>query len=206
MAGFTKYISGRFKWVHASWAALGLGASLVLIFAGGEGHPPAIVLLPLALVIWVVGHVALLAIAWLVLRGAPAEVMPGRWPAGVIIALIGTGVVGSLGVVQVVVTLVLGDWYPFQGALWFIALGVALVHAAAFVGTLLRRAWARATAAGVSFGWAFLLSRQIVDHLTSAYRINVAELALALACIAALVVLGTHLWRSQRIKAFLKAR
>ena len=40
---------------HTTWAMLGLAGCGVLIFAGGEGHPPAIILLPVVLVVWALG-------------------------------------------------------------------------------------------------------------------------------------------------------
>ncbi len=205
MAGFTKYFGGRFKWAHLVWAFLALGLSLLPIFGGGTGHPPAILLLPLVLVLWGIGHVVLWGIAWLMVKGRSAEGTPGSWPVGLIIALIGTGLVGFHGAVQLVVTFAIGEWYPFKGALWFVGLAIALAHAAGFVGMLLRHSWARAIAAGLSIGWALLLSRQIVDHVSSGYRIEIGELVLALAGIAVLLVFGIHLWRSHRIKAFMKA-
>ena len=50
------YLRRPFWFAHLIWAVLGLSGCALLIFAGGEGHPPAIILLPVALVVWALGH------------------------------------------------------------------------------------------------------------------------------------------------------
>ena len=205
-AGFGKLVGGRFRWTHLVWAVLGLGASLLLVFGGGQGHPPAILFLPLVLVIWCLGHAALWGIALLAAKGrklaGTTEGARDAWPPGLVVASVGTGVVAFLGLLQLVVTLVLVGWYPFEGVLWAVAFLIALAHAAGFVGILLRRAWARPTAAALSVGWGLLLAWQVVDQVTSGYRIDAGGVALALVGIALLSGLGIHLWTSRRIRAF----
>ena len=206
MAGFRSFVGDRYRWAHLVWAALALGLSLLLVFGGDQGHPPAILFLPLVLVIWCIGHVALWGIAWLAARGRRAggttEGPRNAWPPGLIVALVGTGGVSFLGLFQLVVSLGLRGWYPFEGALWAIAFLIALAHAAGFVGILLRRAWARPTVAALSVGWALLLAWQVIDQFAGGHRIDAGGLAVVLIGIAVLSGLAIHLWVSRRIRAF----
>ena len=57
-----------FGLAHTVWGLLGLVASLLLIMDGGGGHPPAIVLLPFVLGIWLAGHLNLWGASWMLAK------------------------------------------------------------------------------------------------------------------------------------------
>ena len=194
---------------HAAWAVIAVVVSLLMIFTINKGHPPLIVFLPLVILVWVVGHLAIWVVAWLVVKGrrlASETGSEGRsWPVGLRLALIGTGVLTSLGVFQILVTGYLGRLYPYHYAnLWALMLVIKFVHAACFVGLLLRQRWSRHVSALLAVGWAMLLASQIAEHLPPRAPSNIAELMIAFGIMVFLFILGLHLVVSREVKSFLK--
>ena len=156
---------------HAAWAVIAVVVSLLMIFTINKGDPFLIVFLPLVVLVWVVGHLAIWGVAWLVDKGrrvATGTGSEGRsWPVGLRLAVIGTGVLTSVGVFQILVTGYLGRLYPYHYAnLWTIMLVIKLVNAACFVGLLLRKQWSRHLSALLAVGWAMLLASQVAEHLS----------------------------------------
>ncbi len=194
---------------HAAWAVTAVAVSLLMIFTINKGHPPFIVFLPLVILVWVVGHLAIWGVAWLVVKGrrvASGTRSEGRsWPVGLRLAVIGTGVLTSVGVFQILVTGYLGRLYPYHYAnLWALMLVIKLVHAACFVGLLLRQRWSRHMSALLAVGWAMLLASQISEHLPPRAPSNIAELMIAFGIMVFLFILGLHLVVSREVKSFLK--
>ena len=191
---------------HMIWAVLATLASLVLIL-GGAGHPPPIVLLPLVIVIWIIGHIAVWGIASLAARGrrgtsSAQGVRP--WPTGLRLALIGTAVGAAMGLVQIAVTIFLGKMYPYRdAALWTMTMAIWLVHGACFTGLLLRRPWSRLLGSMLALGWAALSGWQIAEHLLRGYRVEIGALLLVTGSMLLLAWIGLHLATSSRVKSFL---
>ena len=186
-----------FRILHAAWALAGTAASIVIVFAGG-GHPPPIVFLPVVLALWGTGHVVFLGAYGLARRGEQAAAPAARsWPAPVLIAVVGAGLATMLGIVQLVVTLLRTEPYPFRGALWPATMAVWVLHAVAFTGLLSRRPWARPFAAMLAFAWAALAAWQIFDHLLRARPVDLPRLLLAVAIVACLGSLGRLLLRDR---------
>ena len=102
---------------HTTWAVLAVVVSLLMIFTINKGHPPLIVFLPLVILVWVAGHLAIWGVAWLVVKGrrvASGTESEGRsWPLGLRLAVIGTGILTSAGVFHILVTGYLGRLYPY---------------------------------------------------------------------------------------------
>ena len=151
---------------HAAWAAVGAVVCLLLVLTGRGGHPPAIILLPLVLAAWAVGH----GLIWGTLRLAAAGRHKGvgteddqAWPLGLKVALVGTAVVALLGVAQVVGTVLTRSWYPFSrpasGRQCYLCGWSICVTA-----LLLRRRSSRLLSAALAFGWAALMGLQVAQH------------------------------------------
>ena len=194
---------------HAAWAVIAVVVSLLMIFTINKGDPFLIVFLPLVVLVWVVGHLAIWGVAWLVAKGRRVATGTGSegisWPVGLRLAVIGTGVLTSLGVFQILVTGYLGRLYPYHSAnLWTIMLVIKLVHAACFVGLLLRQQWSRLATALLAVGWAMLMASQIAEHLPPRAPSNIAELMIAFGIMVFLSILGLHLVVSHKVKLFLK--
>ena len=159
----------KLRGLYATWTALGLASSSFLVFAGG-GHPAPIIFLPIVVAVWIAGHLALVGAGWLARRGAAAAAGavvctdPGEWSLPLRIAVAACGLASLMGLIQLVVTALLREMYPFRGALWAITLVIWGLHGACLAGLLLLRPWARRFAALLSFGWSALMAWQIVDH------------------------------------------
>lgn len=205
MVDYGNYLRAPFRWAHIMWAGLA-GVACTLLIVGGGGHPPPIILVPVVGVVWVVGHIALWGVRRLAVKGrvlgSNSEGEARSWPPGLIIAVIGTGAASSLGLLQLVITVLLRGRYPFRDAFWTIMMIAWLAHGTCFSGLLLRRAWSQWTAAMLCAGWALLLGWQLLEAMLRGSRINPAEFLLAVALVALLTALGYHLLTSKRIQTF----
>ncbi len=202
------YLRRPFRVGHLVWAVLCVAACAVLIFAGGEGHPPAIILLPVVLAVWAVGHGGMWIVRRLAVRGR-SRVEGGvalSWPPGLILAAIGTGFTSTVGVLLLFASLFQWKGERLLDPLWLTMVAIWVAHNVCFAGLLLRRTWSRLFAALLSFGWAALLGFQIVEHWVRASPIKAPELALMIVLISIGVLFGWHLATSPRIRAFLAGR
>jgi hypothetical protein len=191
---------------HAVWAAVGVVVCLLLVLTGRGGHPPAIILLPVVLAAWAVGH----GLIWGALRLAAA----GRgkiartaddqaWPLGLKVALVCTAAATLVGVTQVVGTVLTGRWYPFQQAgEWSAMLLVWLVHSACFAALLLRRRSSRPLSAALACGWAALMGVQVAQHFQSGSS-DTAGLLIAVVLMASLLLFAFYLVSSSKVRSFL---
>lgn len=193
---------------HAVWAALCIVACLLLVVNGRQGHPPAIILLPVVLLAWAVGHGFIWGAQRLADRGrrmaAPTVTNGQRWPLALRLAAIGTGSAALVGAAQVVGTLFKGSWYPFNDAgIWWAMLAVWVVHAACLAGLLLRKGWSRLLSATLAFGWAALLGSQVAEHLGPGTSSDTTGALIAIALMVVLVLLGYYIASSSRTRSFL---
>ena len=193
---------------HAAWAALCIVACLLLVLTGRKGHPPAVILLPVALVAWVVGHGFIWGVQRLAARGrrsvARTAAQDQPWPLGLRLVAVGTGTAALVGVAQLAGTLFKGSWYPFDDAgLWWALLVVWVVHAACLAGLLLRRGWSRLLSATLPIGWAVLLGRQVAESLAADASADTAGMLIAIGLMVMLVLCGTYLASSSEVRSFL---
>ena len=198
----------RRRVAHAAWAAVCFIACLLLVVNGRQGHPPAIILLPVVLLAWAVGHGFIWGAQRLADKGrrlsAPTVTNGQRWPFALRLAAIGTGSAGLVGAAQVVATLFKGSWYPFNHASdWWAMLLVWVVHAICFAGLLLRRRWSRLLSATLAFGWAALLGLQVAEHLAPGASSDTTGVIIAIALMVVLVLLGYYIASSSRTRSFL---
>jgi len=194
---------------HAAWAAVCFIGCLLLVVNGRQGHPPAIILLPVVLLAWAVGHGFIWGVQRLADKGRRTVAQPAtdsqRWPLALRLAAVGTGSAALVGAAQVVGTLLEGSWYPFNHAsYWWAMLLVWVVHAICFAGLLLRRRWSRLLSATLAFGWAALLGLQVAEHLAPGASSDTAGVLIAIALMAVLVLLGRYLASSGKVKSFLR--
>ena len=190
----------KLRGLHATWAALGLASSAVLVFAGG-GHPAPIIFLPIVVAVWIAGHLALVGAGWLARRGAAAAAGAvlctdaGEWSLPLRIAVAACGLASLVGLIQLVVTALLREPYPFRGALWGITLVIWGLHGACLAGLLLLRPWAPRFAALLSFGWSALMAWQIADHFWYGRPVDPLDFSIAMAIVVASGGFGTLLLR-----------
>ncbi|NNK93069.1 MAG: hypothetical protein HKP41_01835 [Desulfobacterales bacterium] len=199
----------RGRAVHAVWAALAVVVTLFMIFTINQGHPPLVVFFPLVVLIWITGHLGIWCVVRLVAKGRGVATESGSqgrsWSVGFWLAVIGTGVLTSAGVFQLIVTVYLGRLYPYHYVnLWSVMLLIKVVHAACFVGLLLRQRWSRLTSALLAFGWTMLMALQIAEHLPPRAPTSLTELMIAFGIMVSLFTLGIHLIVSPKVKSFLR--
>lgn len=202
-----EHLRGPWRWAHIIWA-LFAGSVCVLLIAAGGGHPPPIVFVPIVVVVWVMVHLALWGARGLAVRGRVRTSAAGgekqSWPPELIVILVATVIASFLGLLQLTVTLLLGQSWPFRGALWTIMMIVWLAHAVCFVGLLLRRLWARWVAAMLCVGWALWITWEVLEPVIHGY-VQPMQLMIAFGVVAVLVLASYRLLRSKRIRAFLAA-
>ena len=191
-----------FRILHIVWAILAVIACVILVTSKG-GHPPGIILLPIALIFWVIGHVLLWVISKLFARGKKLEVRTEtdvkKWPLSLIILTVFFGGVFIFGSMAIILFMVLqNDWLsgmPVILALW-------LPPSVCFIGILLHKSWSRLLA-----GWGFIAVAMIILYqlVESALRHNTAsvtEWVIAIAILIFNLLIGLHILRSPKIKAF----
>jgi hypothetical protein len=199
------YLRRPLRWAHLVWA-LSAGSLCILLIATGRGHPPPMVLVPVVVAVWAAVHLALWAGRRLALRGLLHAAAAGgeehSWPPGLILLLLATAVAAFLGLLQLVVTLMVGRAWPFRGALWPILMMAWLAHAVCLAGLLLRRPWVRWRTAVLCLGWALWITWEALEPAVHGYP-QPMQIAIALGVVAVLAFAGHHILRSRRIRAFL---
>lgn len=174
--------------LHLAWGLPCLVIAVML--AGADGHPPGLIFVPVVVVVWGLGHLTLLLTRILAERSAAGR-RPERWPWSIIVGVAGSGVVSFVGMLAMA--------WPFLGGGGLSdsdVPGIALatvVHAAAFVGLLARRRWARWLGGILAGGWGLLLLVQIADHVGHGRPVEMIELGVALLLLTALAVLAVQL-------------
>lgn len=199
---------GRYA-AHITWAALAAVITFFMIFTPTTGHPIFLAFLPLVILIWVVGHLAIWGVTWLAVKGQRVAIETGSQvrsrPIGLTLAVVGTGSLTFIGVFQILMTVYQGKLYPYHFAnLWTTMLVIKLFHAVCFVGLLLRKQWSRLAGALLAIGWAILMASQIAEHFPLKASSNIADLMIAFGIMLSLIFLGMHLIVSHKAKSFMK--
>lgn len=186
-----------FRILYVGWALPCLALSVWLAQLRG-GHPPPIVLVPVVAAVWLLGHLVLWATGFLLRRGVAVArdnaVAIVRWPWIVIVAIVGSGVAGFVGLLLLGRVTVGSDALSVWTVITLVAL---LLHAPCFVGLLVRRAWARYYAAVVSFGWVALMVLQVAEQFRRGNPIASREWLVVLTVVVGFSGLGWMLLRSR---------
>lgn len=193
--------------IHIAWAALAIIACGTLALVPQVGHPPPVALVPVVLVLWLIGHAVIWALAWLNQRGRRSISLhgarPRRWPLALLAALMGTGAVAIAGLLQLLGSALQQRLYPYPDLmLWLVCLLVCAVHTVCLVGLLLRKPSSRTLSAALALGWAGLLAAQIFEHRASLARITAADNVLAIGLLALLLALAVNLLTSRSVRLF----
>ena len=191
-----------FRILHIVWAILGVIACVILVTSKG-GHPPAIILLPIALIFWVVGHVLLWIISKLFARGKKLEIRTksdvNKWPLSLIILAVFLGGVFVFGSMAIILLIVLeNDWLSDMPAI----LALWLPPSVCFIGILLHKSWSRALAGWGFIGVAMIILYQLVESALRNSTASVTEWVIAIAILLFTLLIGQHILRSPKIKAF----
>ncbi|NNE46922.1 MAG: hypothetical protein HKN37_09720, partial [Rhodothermales bacterium] len=160
---------------HLVWAIPGLVVSYIFATATG-GHPPGILFLPVVLIVWGVGHLAIWGASRVARKAGAKRGQRTTWPISIIIAVASTGIVAFAGLFLVVAGLITGEGLSNQ--IQYAVLILAWIgHTAAFLGLLARQPWGRYLAAAAATVWLLVLLTQITDHLVHGRPVDLLELA-----------------------------
>jgi len=198
---YADYLKPIYRWLHITWATIGISASVLM--ATAKGHPPGLVFVPIVLVTWLAGHGLLWLSRKLAVKGRLAAhnqaVGDGKWPVLLILLVCLFGAVFIFGAFGLF-------WQMFSGSRWGIELismtAIWLTAALCFFGILMRLDWSRNLAGAGFIILAAILLYEIIASFMRGYRNSPAEWATALILSVLLVLLGWYILRSSRIKTF----
>jgi hypothetical protein len=198
----TDYLKYVFRWLHIAWAIIGASICILLATAKG-GHPPGLVFIPVAAVIWLAGHVLLWVSRKLAIRGKDLadnrNVASGKWPLTIILLVFIFGaifIVGLSGIVWQV--LFERDWLRELA----IPLTVWIPSSLCFFGILLRQDWSRILAGSGFIVVAVILLYEMIASFVRGYQNSTTEWVIAVAIFGLLILFGQYILRSSGIKAF----
>ncbi len=198
----TDYLQNVFRWLHVAWAIIGVSVCILLSTAKG-GHPPGLVFVPIAAVIWLAGHVLLWVSRKLAIRGKELadnrSAASGKWPPTIILLAFIFGIVFIAGLFAIV-------WQVLFERDWLRELAMPLaawiLSSLCFFGILLRQDWSRILAGSGLVVLAAILLYEMVASFMRGYQNSTTEWAIAISIFGLLVLFGQHILRSSTIKAF----
>ena len=195
-----------FRIVHIIWAIVSAIACVILVTSKG-GHPPAIILLPIAVIFWVVGHLLVWSIAKLFGRGKTLDIgkesHARKWPLSLLIVAVLLGGVFVFGAMAIILLIAIdNDWLSDMPAI----LALWLPPSLCFIGILLRQPWSR-----VLVGWGFIAVAMFVFYqlVETAMRVttnSMTEWIVAIVIALLALFVGQHVLRSAKIKLFYAKR
>lgn len=199
----TDYLKNVFRWLHIVWAIVGASVCILLATAKG-GHPPGLVFVPIAAVIWLAGHVVLWVSRKLAIRGKSIadarNGAGGKWPLILIPLVIIFGVVFVFGLFWII-------WQVSFERDWLRELTVPLAFwipsSLCFFGILLRHYWSRILIGSGFIVIGVILLYEMIASFMRGYRNSNDEWVMVIALFIILVLFGSYILRSPSIKAFL---
>jgi hypothetical protein len=186
--------------LHLVWAIPGLVASYIFATATG-GHPPGILFLPVVLIVWGGGHLAIWGTSRLARTAAGKRGQRTTWPVSIIIAVASTGIVAFAGLFLVVAGLITGEG-PSNQAQFAVLVLAWIGHTTAFLGLLARQPWGRYITAAAATAWLLVLATQITDHLVHGRPVDLLELAVVVGLILALGAIAFRLLAGAAERAY----
>ena len=176
-----------------------------MLLSFGGGHPPAIILVPVVLVVWGLGHAGIWLVRFLVVKGRRLAVDAGlesvRWPWALVVAALGCSIVIMIGLVMSLSALF--GQARLSGSWGFVVAAVFLLHLACFVTILLRRASARYLIGLAALVWTVQIGQEAVFRITRGNELDAGAVAPPLVAIVMLAALACHVLASARVQDFL---
>jgi hypothetical protein len=148
-------------------------------------------------------HVLLWIISKLFARGKKLEVRTEtdvkKWPLSLIILAVFLGGVFIFGSMAIILFIVLeNDWLSGMPAI----LALWLPPSLCFIGILLHKSWSRLLAGWGFIGVAMIIFYQLVESTLRNNTASVTEWVIAIAILIFNLLIGQHILRSPKIKAF----
>ncbi len=191
-----------FRWMHGVWAIIGTSSCILLAAARG-GHPPGLVFIPVAVAIWLAGHLLLWMSHRFAIRGKKLaesrNIASGKWPLTIIFLVLVFGVIFIFGLFGII-------WQVLfeRDALLELAIPLSywIPSSICFFGILLRQDWSRILAGSGFLLLAAILLFEMAASAMRDYRNSITEWVMVIAIFILLVLFGQYVLRSAKIKAF----
>ena len=196
------HLKTAFLLLNIVWAIIGVSITVVLA-TSTKGHPPAAIFAPVALALWVAGHVLLRFSHKLVIRGndsaEKSDSAGGKWPLTLVLLAFMFGCVFILGLFAITTKALFDHNWQSQLPVFLV---IWLPPSICFVGILLRQAWSRFLAGGGFIAVALFLLYQMLESLEYGNRHSALEWITGIVILLIFLFLGQHILRSPNIKAF----
>lgn len=190
-----------FLFLHLAWAAAGIFGTVMVIMSKG-GHPPALVLLPAVVGVWLLGHVFIWISQWIVRRSAKSifadQPTRQRWPPSVVLMIIAMGL-------SCFATLIIGGVLLYKGSPH--GEGIMFLVAAAilgllFAGLLARKNWSRLIVIILLVSLATWLVLEMGQSIMKGYQQPLNDWLIAAGLLLFLVGLALHWLKSSRVRNY----
>ena len=196
------HLKKAFLSLHIVWAIIGVSITVVLA-TSTKGHPPAAVFAPVALALWVAGHVLLWFSRKLAIQGNDSvekrDNAGGKWPLTLILLAFIFGCVFILGLFAITTKALIDHNWQSQLPIFLV---IWLPPSICFVGILLRQAWSRILAGGGFIAVALFLLYQMVEGLVHGNRHSALDWITGIVILLIFLFLGQHILRFPKINAF----
>ena len=190
-----------FRSLHIIWAIIGVGATVVLAMA--KGHPPGIMFVPVALLLWGIGHVFLWFGHKLAVQGGSlsenGKSSEREFPLTLGILSFVFGAIFFVGSIQIIVTMM--DNYNRQSEL-LIIISLWLPSSICFFGILLRQAWSRILASSMFFIAALILLYQMIESIMLGKQHSSFDWIISVTITIFCILLAQYMLRSPSVKGF----
>ncbi|MDW3095384.1 MAG: hypothetical protein R8G33_06915 [Gammaproteobacteria bacterium] len=191
-----------FRSLNIIWIIIGIFV-VVILATSTKGHPPGIIFAPIAIVIWIFGHVLLWISHKLAIKGeqlAGIKVKEGSsWPITLVLLAIFLGAVCIFGLFGIILKIMFEhNWQsklPTMLVFWF-------PPSVCFVGILLRKSWSRIMAGSGFIVAAMFLIYQMIESLIHSHKHSALEWLAAIVVLVICLFLGQHILRSSRFREF----
>lgn len=192
------------RFLHIVWAIAGIAASALVIFSKG-GHPPAMVLLPVVVGAWLLGHI-MLWISQLIVRRSSKSIFAEqttrqRWPPVVVLVTVILGLTAFTSTVIAIMLYLRVDTHDQASLLAVLAAASAIL----FLGLLMRKNWARLIVIVILIGAAVMVAIEMGRTIWKGYSYPMNDWMMASGIVIILLGLGLHLLKSKRVRMYFDA-
>lgn len=202
--GLKKHI---FYWLHGVIALAGFSICSLLIYGAvsgtDRGHPPAIVFLPVVIIVWLILHIFLLFIQWLASQSKKRTLKEGKelrsWPVALIfvVAVCSIFFLYSLG--GMVAWWLSNEAWRSHRTVYLILQIVAFI---CLSGILMRRYWGLLIAGISCLVASGYFVYKIIPFIVSRHNFGFGLVLYSLFVTLGIGLFGYYLLRSVRIKSF----
>ena len=191
-----------FRLLHIVWLIIGVSITVMLV-TSTKGHPPGIIFAPIAVALWMAGHVLLWFSHKLAIQGnnlaEKRDDAGGKWPLTLIFLAFIFGCVFIFGLFGITAKVLFEQNWQSKLPIFLV---IWLPPSICFIGILLRQAWSRILASGGFIVVALFLLYQMIESLAHSNRYSALDWITGIVVFLIFLFLGQHIFRSSSIKAF----